>query len=104
MARPSALPGDRPDLDPPDPDLGPFGLQLDLAESVRAVGPAVHDLAVDDVGDGVAVADHFLAIPFAGRDLDVLAAAEAEDVLPLRIAAVPVEAAAVARDGLAALL
>ena len=53
-------------------------------------GADVDDVAVDDVGDRVAVADHLHPVPLAGRLLDVVLAAEAEHVLPGRVAAPPV--------------
>ena len=59
---------------------------------------SVDEVAVDDVGDGGAVADHLHPVPLACGLLDVALAAEAEHVLPPRVAAPPVVPAGVSRD------
>src|SRR5262249_25670655 len=51
----------------------------------------VDHLAVEDVRDAVAGADALQPVPLADRPLHVLAAAEALDVLPQRVAGVPVD-------------
>ena len=78
----------------PEEDLRPFRLEQDLPLGVARLGAGVDDLAVEDVGDLVAVADAFERVPLAGGLLDVVLAAEALDVLPVGIAAPPVDAAA----------
>ncbi len=92
----------RPDLDLAEEDLGPFGLDDDLALRQARLGRRVDHIAVDDVRDRVAVADHFHAVPLAGGFLDVAAAAESQDVLPRGVAAPPVEPTRVAGLRLAA--
>src|SRR5262249_20603877 len=59
------------------------------------VGPLVHDLAVENIGDIAAVTNTFETIPFAGRIFDILLAAEALFVLPVGIAGIPVDAATI---------
>ena len=94
----------RPDLDLTKEDLGTFRLEDDLALGQARLGADVDDIAVDDVGDRVAVANDLHAIPFAGRLFDVAAAAKAEHVFPGRVASPPVKSTGVASDGLAPLL
>ena len=61
----------------------------------------VDDLAVENVGDAVAVADAFERVPLADRLFDVVLAAKALDVLPVRIAAPPVDSPSLELLGLA---
>src|SRR4051794_19998356 len=94
----------RADLDRAEEDLGAFGLELDLAFGQARLRADVDDEAVEDGGDGVAVADDLHAVPLARRALDVPLAAEPEHVLPAGVAPPPVEAAGVAGDRGRALL
>src|SRR5262245_23363898 len=92
----------RPQIDLPKEHLSPFRLEKTLAARDGRLAAAVDDLAVEDVGDLVAVADAFERVPLAGGLLHVLLAAEIHDIFPKRIAAVPVETAAGQRDSLTA--
>src|SRR5207245_2032696 len=80
-------------------DLRPLGLEQDLAPGHAAFAARVDGLAVEDIRDLVAVADALDRVPFADRLLHILIAAESFHVLPVRIAAVPVEAPRVQGDG-----
>src|SRR4051812_36859910 len=71
---------------------------------MRGVAANIHHLAIEDVLHRLAIADYFRTVPFTHRILHVLFAAESGHILPLGIAAVPIEPAPVARDRLAPLL
>ena len=83
----------RTKLELADEHLGSFGLEQDLAAVRCDLGGAVHDGAVDEIGErifgGVAVD----ARPLLARAVDVFFAADAEGVFPVGIASVPVDAA-----------
>jgi hypothetical protein len=51
----------RLEIDAPEVDLGPLGLDEDPALGEAGAGALVHDLPVDDVGDAIAVGDHLAA-------------------------------------------
>src|SRR5262249_2064337 len=81
-------------IDPPEEHFRSLGLEQDLALRVTGLGANVHDLAVEDVGQLVAVADALEGVPFADGLFDIFFAAEAFHVFPLGVAAVPVDPAA----------
>src|SRR5437867_10548045 len=71
----SLLPFEPFQVDLPKEHLRPFRLEQNLPPRDGRLAAAVDDLAVEDVGDLVAVADHFELVPLAGGFLYVLLAA-----------------------------
>ena len=59
-------------LDLAEEQFGSFRLEDDLALGVAGFGAGVDHLAVEDVGDLVAIADAFEDVPLAGRFFDVI--------------------------------
>src|SRR5438477_54861 len=65
----------QPQINPPENDLGPLRLEEDLTLGVTGVASFVHLLIVEEVGDPVAVADHFEPVPLADLVFHVVLAA-----------------------------
>src|SRR4029077_4506940 len=82
----------RPELEAAKEDLGQFGLQLDAAGRGIGVETFIDQSTVDVCLDVPSFADHVEAIPLAVRAFDILFAAKTEFVLPVGVAAVPVDA------------
>ena len=87
-------PAERVELEAADEHLGGFDLQEDAALAGLALEGFVHLHAVDEILERVALGDHLETGPLAHRRLDVIATAEADGILPVDIALLPVEAAA----------
>src|SRR3954454_10429147 len=79
----------------PEQDFGAFRLQLNLSKRVRRLRGVVDFFTVYDVLDCVAIANHFLPVPLPDWLLYVLLATKANLIFPIRIASIPVEAAAI---------
>ena len=74
--------------------LGRLGLQQDATAARLAVERAVHQHAVGEILQGIALRDDLEARPLAEGRLDVGAATVALHVLPVHVAVLPVETAA----------
>src|SRR5262249_2674157 len=76
-----------------------FRLKEYLSFRLIAPRPLCRGLAIEDRRDRVAVGDDLVGVPLAYGLLDVFFPAEALNVFPLRIACVPVDAAALELAG-----
>ena len=85
---------ERVEFEATDEHLGGFDLQEDAALAGLALEGFVHLHAVDEILERVALGDHLETRPLAEGRLDVILAAETEGVLPVDVALLPVEAAA----------
>ena len=91
LRRSGSLGGEGVKFKAADEDLGPFGLDENLARRRLHVEPFIGLDAVDAVNEMAAVTDHVQAGPLFSRTFDVLLAAEAQHVLPIGVTAVPVD-------------
>ena len=85
---------EREELEATDEHLGGFDLQEDAALAGLHLEGLVHLHAVDEILEGVALGDDLETGPLARRRLDVVLAAETKRVLPVDVALLPVETAA----------
>ena len=79
-------------FEPADEAIGEFALQTDETGGRMAIGDLVDEFAVEEDADGVARADDLHPVPFAEGILEVLGAAIALHISPVRIAVTPVDA------------
>src|SRR5436190_1565890 len=78
-----------PQFDLANQNFGAFRLNLDLADRARTFRPVVHDNAVENACQRIAVGDDLLPVPLSDGFFDVLWAPIPEQVLPGRIPAEP---------------
>src|SRR3954463_7626226 len=86
-------------FDLPIVNFGAFGLDQEPSKGEVAILAFVDLYAVDEIGHVTAPADGFDVIPFAGGFFDILGPAKSRDVLPLRIAILPVDSSGVEFGG-----